>query len=333
MSRARTLLVAALLVLGGGPLAAHETRPAYLEIVEEADGGARVVWREPLAGEYVLALAPWLSSGWLDRKPTRQWASAESATRVWDIAPPREPVGGQTLRIDGLERTITDVLVRIRHASGRETTTLLRPVSRELRIPAEGARGGLTVPAYFRLGLEHIFTGWDHLLYLFGLLLLIDGWRRLLAAISAFTVAHSLTLAAASLGLVRLDPAAVEAAIALSILYVAVELAHRARGEPGLAQQRPWLVAFGFGLLHGFGFAGALRDVGVPRETLVPALLSFNLGIEAGQLLFAAAALAVLYLASRLAPAWRASALWLAPHAIGAIAAFWFIERTLLLKE
>jgi HupE / UreJ protein len=317
-------LLAAIAVAGSA--VAHEVRPAYLEIDERADGSARVLWRQPIAGEYALSLQPVLSGGALDAAPSHEWLTMDSRTRVWDLLPHREPMAGQTLRVAGLEHSITDVLVRLRTAGGTETTLLLRPLSPELVIAATSVAGPI-VPGYFRLGLEHIFSGWDHLLYVAGLLLLVGGWRRLLATITAFTVAHSLTLAAASLGLVRLDPTVVEALIALSILYVAVELAQRARGRAGVAVHWPWLVTFGFGLLHGFGFAGALQAVGVPRDALVPALLSFNLGIEAGQLLFAGAVLTLLAGLARSSAGGSARVRRHAPTVIGGIAAFWLIER------
>jgi hypothetical protein len=189
------------------------------------------------------------------------------------------------------------------------------------------------IATYTALGIEHILLGVDHLLFVFALLLIVRGFGRLVATITAFTLAHSITLAAATLGVIRVAPAAVEATIALSILFLAVELARRRAGPAGvpadLAWRWPWLVAFAFGLLHGFGFAGALGEIGLPQQAVPLALLFFNLGVEIGQLLFIGALLMVALLCRRLslaAPAWAPR---FASYVIGSVAAFWVLERTL----
>ncbi|MEZ5502279.1 MAG: HupE/UreJ family protein [Halioglobus sp.] len=171
----------------------------------------------------------------------------------------------------------------------------------------------------------------DHLLFILALLILVRGTRRLVATITAFTVAHSLTLAAATLGFVHVPQSPVEATIALSIMFVACEIVHSRQGRPGLTERWPWLVAFAFGLLHGFGFASALSEVGLPPNAIVLALLFFNLGVEAGQLLFIAAVLVIVGLVRRLTrnvalspPGWAWS---VPPYAIGGIAAFWLVQR------
>ena len=184
---------------------------------------------------------------------------------------------------------------------------------------------------YLRLGVEHILFGIDHLLFVLALVILVQGGRRLVATITAFTLAHSLTLAGATLGLVRIPQRPVEAVIALSIMFVATEVVHGREGRPGLTAERPWVVAFTFGLLHGFGFAGALREVGLPQQAIPVALLFFNVGVELGQLLFIAFVLAVAALVRRIAqrvalprPAWA----WRVPaNAIGTVAAYWTIGR------
>jgi hypothetical protein len=221
---------------------------------------------------------------------------------------------GQSLSIDGLGDR--DVLVRVRFLDGHTTTAVLSRSSPSLTVRAAPA-----VLAYVRLGVEHILGGFDHLLFVLGLVLLVK--RRLLFTLTAFTVAHSLTLALAVLGVVRVPQAPVEAAIALSILFIAVELT---REQPGLGARRPWLLAFGFGLLHGLGFAGALGEVGLPSGQVAPALLCFNLGVELGQLAFVAALLAAFALGSRLVAPGRVSRR-IPAYAIGALAAFWCLER------
>lgn len=321
----RSLIALALFAL---PVAAHEVRPASMEIIEQADG-TRVMWRAPALGDYTLALTPHLSAGWLDTAPTEQAATPQTLTRIWKI-PSGTPLAGQTLRIEGLERTLTDVFVRVHWRHGDETVALLRPLHNEMVLsPASGS--GAAIREYFRLGVHHIWTGYDHLLYLVGLMLLVRRPRALAGVITAFTAAHSLTLALSVLGFVRLPPAPVEAAIALSILFVAVELRRGARGKWGIAHRRPWLVAFLFGLLHGFGFAGALRAVGLPDNAIATPLLLFNLGIEAGQLLFVAALLALCALAMRRTPATGALIARIAPLGIGTLAAWWLIERVALM--
>jgi hypothetical protein len=309
--------------------AAHELRPASIEIVEQADG-ARVMWRAPVMGDYTLALTPRLSGGGLDTAPTEQAATSQTLTRVWKIPVGATPLAGQSLRIDGLERTLTDVFVRVHWRHGDETVALLKPLHSEMVLsPATGS--GAAIREYFRLGVHHIWTGYDHLLYLAGLMLLVRRPRALLGVITAFTLAHSLTLALSTLGWMKLQPAPVEATIALSILFVAVELRRGERGEAGIAHRRPWLVAFLFGLLHGFGFAGALRAVGLPDGVIAAPLLLFNLGIETGQLLFVAVLLATYALLLRQTKTAGGLIARIAPPAIGALAAWWLIERVVVL--
>jgi hydrogenase/urease accessory protein HupE len=190
--------------------------------------------------------------------------------------------------------------------------------------------------AYLRLGVEHIWSGIDHLLFVLALLLLVKGWRRVVATITAFTIAHSITLAMATLGFVHVPQKPVEAAIALSIVFVAAEIVRSRRGQPGLTEKAPWVVAFIFGLLHGFGFASALSEVGLPQNAIPVALLFFNVGVEVGQLLFIAAVFAFIALA-RLTIPWlrpttpnaQPSSLWrlVPPYAIGGVAMCWLIQR------
>ena len=317
-------VVAAMLLPATG--AAHEIRPGAMEIIERADHSVEVMWRQPVAGDYATPLTPHLSSGWLDQVPTAQSLTRQSLTRIWRVANPGTALAGQTLRIQGLDQTLTDVFLRVRWANGDETTSLLKPRQPGILLSPRAGQG-LAVPAYLRLGVIHIWTGYDHLLYLLGLLLLITDWRSLITVISAFTLAHSLTLALSVLGVIVLRPAPVEAVIALSVLFVATELLRKRRGEPSLTQRKPWLVALLFGLLHGFGFAGALRQTGLPQDSVAAPLLLFNLGIEAGQLVFVGLVLAVLWLARRWLPAAETGLRASLPHAIGGLAAYWLIGR------
>jgi hypothetical protein len=316
----------ALLLLAGRIAYAHEIRPAYLQIVEDTAGEVRITWRKPVAGESALAISPSLSSGWLEAQPAVRTLGPDTLTLAWRIAPPHVTLIGQQVRILGLDRTITDVFLRVRFADGRETQSLIKAARPEFTIDAARA-GNRGIGQYLLLGVEHIATGFDHLLYLFALLLLINRLPQLIATVSAFTLAHSITLACAALGIVRLRAAPVEAAIALSIAYVAAELLQRQRGRASVLRERPWLIALGFGLLHGFGFAGALRDIGLPDGRVAAALFAFNLGIEAGQLVFVTTVYALLALLAKGAPRLDAAARRVAPLCIGSIAAFWVIQR------
>jgi hydrogenase/urease accessory protein HupE len=185
------------------------------------------------------------------------------------------------------------------------------------------------VQTYTLLGIEHILTGIDHLLFVLALVILVKGTRRLLWTVTAFTIAHSITLALATLGVINVPGPPVEATIALSIVFVASEIIAQARGREGLAARKPWLVAFSFGLLHGLGFAGALAEVGLPQNAIPLALLFFNVGVEIGQLLFIAGVLAFAHLAKRVAGGWvqPAAVSVAAAYAIGGIASYWTIER------
>ncbi|RPH44924.1 MAG: HupE/UreJ family protein [Burkholderiales bacterium] len=317
------VLVILTCVLPGGAARAHEVRPASLEIAVDAEG-ATVVWKQPATGELALPLVPRISGGWLEALPARTDRTPAYRIAEWRIGASQGGIAGRSVSIEGLEHTITDALVRIRLPDGSESTRLLRPESPSFVVGAVGAAVAPSVPAYLVLGVEHILTGADHLLFVLGLLLLVGGGRRLLWTVTAFTVAHSLTLALASLGIVDVPVALVEATIALSIVLVAVEVANLWRGRPGLSHRWPWAVALVFGLLHGLGFAGALAEVGLPQDALVPALLLFNLGVEAGQLAFVAAVFAL----RRLMPASMMRLRWVAPYAIGSLSAYWFIGRS-----
>lgn len=233
---------------------------------------------------------------------------------------------GGTIHIAGLSATMVDVLVRLERLDGTTQVTRLTP-----SVPAfvvEAAPRSMQVAAtYLKLGVEHILLGVDHLLFVLALLMLVKGTRRLIATVTAFTVAHSLTLAGATLGVVHVPGAPVEAAIALSIVFVAAEIMHGRQGATGLTERFPWIVAFIFGLLHGFGFASALSEVGLPPSAIPVSLLFFNVGVEIGQLFFIASVFAVMAFARRISvpqPAWA----WrVPPYVIGSVAAFWTIQR------
>jgi hydrogenase/urease accessory protein HupE len=235
-------------------------------------------------------------------------------------------LAGQRIAFVGLQATITDVLVRMQMRDGRESTTLVRPSRPWVEIAV--SRGLLAVAgAYFRLGIEHILFGVDHLLFLLGLLLIVKDRWMLVKTISAFTVAHSLTLAIATLGYARAPEPPLTAAIALSILFLGPEMVRARRGETSLTIRHPWVVAFAFGLLHGFGFASGLSTMGLPRAEIPLALLLFNLGVEAGQILFVLVVL-LLERSFRVLEVRLPRLIDALPaYAVGSLGAFWTMQR------
>ena len=303
----------------------HEVRPAYLELRQTAEEIWSVLWKVPAQGDMRLALHPRFPAGCALASEPVSFQVNDAYVERTSIAC-RGGLVGRTIAIEGLAATMTDVLVRSMRTDGSVQVARLSPSSPDF-VPEASARPFEVARTYTVLGVEHILRGIDHLLFVLALLLLVgDKWPPLVKTITAFTVAHSITLAAATLGWMRVPQAPVEAVIALSIVFLAAELARRGRAEAGLTERHPWLVAFVFGLLHGFGFAGALREVGLPESDVPLALLTFNLGVEAGQLLFVAAALLVLGLGRRLAaPQWMHA---VPSYAIGTIAMVWLLERT-----
>lgn len=327
MSRLAALIAMLFALLAPTWTAAHEVRPALLRITEEGPGRYQVFWKQPVMGDVAIRLSPHLSAGWLEARPTDEYAAPGFLVRTWTIASPT-PLDGQRVTIVGLEKTITDVLVQVTSANGRRMDAVLKPdrPTLDLALSAPAAPG---VPAYLKLGVEHILAGIDHLAFVLGLLLLVGANRNLIKAITAFTVAHSLTLAAAALGWVHVSSALIESLVALSIVFVAAELLRT--GQPSLTRRHPWLVAFTFGLLHGLAFAGALAEIGLPDQGLVAALFLFNLGVEIGQLIFVGVAVAAILTLRRLramTPRDFSQPARLVPaYAIGCFAALWFIER------
>lgn len=324
------IVILAWMALTGTGLA-HEVRPAALQITETTPGTYEAVWKQPAVGDMAIHLAPHLSSRSLDKAPTTQSLEPGKVIKRWSVK------GGasldqQTLSIEGLPESVTDVLVSVTSPSGKTITAVLRPSAPSMVLSLSGPKG-LATPAYLRLGIEHILTGFDHLLFVLGLLLLVGTNWKIIKTVSAFTLAHSVTLALAALGLVHVPSALIEALIALSIVFVAYELIPRPDGTTTLNRQKPWLVAFIFGLFHGLAFAGTLSSVGLPAGGTIPALLLFNVGVEIGQLAFIALAISVilgLRRASRYLPAGYAVLSHYAPaYVIGGLASYWLIERTI----
>jgi len=323
----RFLLSLILFCSMAGTVSADEIRPGYLEL-NTADGNSySVKWKVPMKGDLVLSLNPVLPDVCSERTPPSSMQSGGAMITRWSLTCPGG-IFGKNIRIDGLENTMTDVLVRLVHQDGFTQMVRLTPGETGFEIAAKPSSLDV-IQVYTGLGIEHILIGVDHLLFVFALLLIVNGARRLIGTITAFTIAHSITLAAATLGYVHVPQAPVEAVIALSILFLATEIVHNRQGRPGLAKRFPWLVAFIFGLLHGFGFAGALAEIGLPEQSIPLALLFFNVGVELGQLIFVTAVVGAGWALRQVV--WKKALTGgqvVASYIIGSTAAFWVIERT-----
>jgi hydrogenase/urease accessory protein HupE len=309
---------------------ADEFRPAYLQLRQVDAITFDVLWKLPALDETTtLKVVPAFPDGTRELTPVRSSYSAGTAVQRWRIAVDGG-LAGKPIEFSDLSATRIDVLVRLERTDG--SVQLGRVLPHDPRFVVTSSPSAFeVVQTYTVLGIEHILTGFDHLLFVLALVILVKGLRRLIATITAFTLAHSLTLVAATLGWVHVPGPPVEAAIALSIVFVAGEIIHARQGAPGLTRRYPWMVAFTFGLLHGLGFASALAEVGLPQMSIPAALLFFNVGVEIGQLLFIAAVFAVLAVGQWMArqltlprPSW----LWrVPPYAIGGVASYWVIER------
>lgn len=342
------------------PCYAHWASPGYLELEQTEANTYSVLWKLPTQAGRPLKLAPTLPQTCVEQTPVSTYRAATAVIQRWAT----RCNGGlvdQTISIDGLSNSLTDVLVRVNRLDG--TTQTVRLTANDPSFTVLKSPSWIDISqTYLVLGIEHILSGLDHLLFILALLIIVSGWRRLVATITAFTLAHSLTLGAATLGFVFVPRPPVEATIALSILFLALEIVRyqmsfhpgtvspqqwvqsgsayaggnktnlprettRARASRSLTHEWPWLVAFIFGLLHGFGFAGALTEVGLPENAIPLALLFFNLGVEAGQLVFVAGFLLVSWSFGRQA---LARSRWVqigAAYIIGAVAMYWTIER------
>jgi hypothetical protein len=327
MTRAVSCLVllAVLSTLLSVPALAHEVRPALLQLTESKDDHFQVLWRVPARGDRILALEPSLPEHCQETGVSTMSQDGARAESLYEVLCPGG-LDGASITIGGLQRLRTDALVRVTYLNGGSET--LRATPEHPRVSLQGRRDILEVGGtYLVLGIEHILLGIDHLLFVLALLLLVTGWKRLVGTVTAFTLAHSITLAGATLGLVSAPSALIEALIALSIVFVAAEAIHMQQGKASMLSQRPWVIAFAFGLLHGFGFAGALREVGLPPEAIPAALLFFNLGVEAGQLAFIAAVAAGVFIAARIISSLEPWARFATAYGIGSVAAFWTFER------
>jgi hydrogenase/urease accessory protein HupE len=305
---------------------AHEARPAYLEIKETAPGQFSVLWRTPVLAGTRLPIVLKLPDRVKNLKePVVSELTDSLVERRW-IDAGTKGLAGERIEFPGLQLTITDVFARFEMLDGRNWTVIARPSQPWVEMAASQT-WWQTMGSYIAEGVRHILYGLDHLLFVFGLMLIVKDRWMLLKTVTAFTVAHSITLALATFGYAQLPGPPLNAAIALSILFLGPEIVRSWRGETSFTLRHPWVVAFAFGLLHGFGFASALTSAGLPRQDLPLALVSFNVGVELGQLVFIILVLAVQRLFGMLQFRWKRWALFLPGYVVGSIGAFWTLER------
>jgi hydrogenase/urease accessory protein HupE len=326
--RRSLIFLGAALIAVAFEASAHDARPAYLEIRQTTSERYDLLWRTPVLSGMRLPVLLKLPDGTRDVVASHTQELSDSVVERRVIEAPGG-LAGRRIEFVGMQATIADVLARVQTADGTTTTTLVRSSQPWVEIAALPGGPFAIAGAFVGHGIEHILGGYDHLLFVLALLLIVRNTRTLVWTITAFTLAHSITLALATLGVVRVPGPPVESAIAFSVLLLASEIVRMRRGESSLTARWPWMIAFCFGLLHGFGFAGALSEIGLPRGDIPLALFAFNVGVELGQLAFIGAVLGTLSIARRFVSLnlIERHVTQAAPYAIGALAGFWFVGR------
>jgi hydrogenase/urease accessory protein HupE len=309
---------------------AHEARPAYLEIKETTPGQFSILWRTPLLSGMRLPVMLKLPDNARNIKAPALQELSDSVVERRSIDAGPDGLAGKRIEFVGLQGTITDVLVRVEMLDGRKSTTIARPSQPWVELAASQTSWGVA-GTYIVQGIRHILFGADHMLFVLGLLLIVKDRWMLLKTVTAFTVAHSITLAVATLGYAEAPMLPLNAAIALSILFLGPEIVRSWRGETSFTIRHPWVVAFAFGLLHGFGFASALTSAGLPRHELPLALVTFNVGVEIGQLSFVALVLLLERSFRVLEVRWPRWAEVLPGYTVGGLGAFWTFQRLAIL--
>jgi hydrogenase/urease accessory protein HupE len=323
------LLSAGLGLASAATSVAHEARPGFLELRETSPETYSFLWKKPTGGEVEIQIAPVIPADCRLVTSDRQQLSPGAMIVRGTLTCPGG-LAGKTIVIAGLEATITDVLVRLHHADGRLESHLLRPAMPSVSL------GGITSATerafgYIQLGTQHILLGVDHLLFILGLLLIVSDRWMLVKTITSFTLAHSITLAIATLGYASAPLPPLNAAIALSILFLGPEVVRTWRRETSFTIRHPWVVAFAFGLLHGFGFASGLAAMGLPKAEIPLALLLFNVGVELGQMAFVVLVVLLERSFRVLEVRWPRLVQRLPGYAVGTLGAYWTIQRTLTL--
>lgn len=305
---------------------AHEIRPAYLEITQIDTENYQLLWKVPTISGRSPKIDPILPGGF-NLQENRKEYLPDAFIRHYNGSF-KESLNGKQIAIQGLELTLVDVLVQINLLEDISYTILLQPDHPAAIIPIEPNKWEVS-KLYILLGIEHILIGIDHLLFVLGLLLLVQNIGQLIKTVTAFTIAHSVTLGLSALDLVQIPQAPVEAVIALSIIFLAREYISHKKGKPSLTVRYPWIVAFLFGLLHGFGFAGALSEIGFPQKEIPLALFTFNVGVEIGQLIFIGLILFIIIILKYINLRQTNWTWKIIPYSMGIIATFWLIERIL----
>lgn len=306
---------------------ADELKPGYLELTESAPGAWRMIWKGPFRSGLASRTAPAIPEGCRAGEPRTERAE-DSLKAVWSLTC-NGPLAGKEIRINGLDTVIADALVRVAPLGMPVQTARLTPDATAFTVASRASRWDVA-KTYLVIGVEHIVFGFDHLFFVLCLVLLLRGRALIIKAVTAFTLSHSITLVGTTLGFLGLPQRPVESVIALSIVFLAVEIVKAKPDTLRLSQRLPWLVALLFGLLHGFGFAGALKEIGLPQGEVPMALLTFNLGVELGQVAIVLLALAVLHLVRRYQPLVERPLILSTTYAMGIAASYWFVERTLI---
>lgn len=302
----------------------HEIRPAYLQIIQTSKTTYEVFWKVPSRGDAVPKIYPVFPPFFSVEELKNPNQLPGFVIYSYKISS-NENLQGKVLTIKGLNKTLIDVLVNIEYLDGQKATFMLQPDKYARVIPGKTSTLDV-IKTYTKLGIEHILLGIDHLLFILALIIITVGKWKIIKTITAFTLAHSITLSLAVLGYVNFPTAPVEAVIALSIVFLAIEIIKIINGKQTLTSKKPWLVAFTFGLLHGFGFAGALANIGLPNQDIPFALAFFNVGVEIGQIAFVLVMLLVIRILS-LKKGWPVLIKKIPAYVIGSLATFWMIER------
>jgi len=307
-------------------VSAHEVRPSFLSMEETANNQFSVLWKRPVKKWTVPDINPVFPDNC--QLAFNKFVEITAAAKIQrgTLTCNDKGMDQGVIRITGLETTLIDVLVRIQLLNG---DTVQRVIKRDKPYLVLAQAKGVPIADYITLGFEHIMGGIDHLLFVLALMLIVPGMLALLKTITAFTLAHSITLGLATLGFVNLSAPPVEACIALSIILMAAHALYLKKGKTTLSSGKPWVMAFLFGLLHGLGFAGALNDVGLPEGDIPLALLLFNVGIELGQIAFVLAVAACVYFIKKLTRTQPQTMFTTTAYGIGSMGVYWFIQNSL----
>ncbi len=299
---------------------AHEVRPAYLQVTEIAQGEFDVVWKQPVLDGRRLKIKPIFPKECAEVGARNIRNNGATANEIFKVTCPLKT---GIISLEGLERTLTDAFIRIDYLDGSQNSAVIKPSAPRFDL---GLENNSPASDYIKIGVDHIIYGWDHLLFVIGLVMLVSR-RQIIGVATAFTLAHSLTLVLAALGYLSLPTRPVEILIAMSIVLLAIEVIRKSRGGSSIATRKPYLISFVIGLIHGCGFASALSDIGLPKGTELLALLLFNLGVELGQIAIIVLLLVLLWLATKAFKDSRKPIEIGSAYLLGTIAMFWTVQR------